>query len=381
MSERKERSGARTLLAKFKAGQCTPEEIAWLESWYMSWNTADKLPLSAQELKAVEIEMSGALGLTEKPALKLWARIAVAASVLCLLSIGFYFYVVNSKIAQQQSYTTNVSPGGNKAVLVLADGRRIDLNDAKSGALAKQGNVLVKKTKDGQLIYDLSGAVPAKGSETTYNTIETPRAGTYQVVLPDGTSVWLNAASRIKFPTSFAADERKVELRGEAYFEVVKNPAKPFRVVSDDQVIEVLGTHFNVNNYTDEPFTKTTLLQGSIKVSSHTNSKIIKPGEQSSIGPKGQIEVVSVNAAQEVAWKNGLFSFKKADLVSVMRQISRWYNVDIIYEGEVPEISFTGKIYRNVNLGQALESIGYMGVKYRIENKKVIIEPNLTKPL
>ncbi|MNX97010.1 fec operon regulator FecR [compost metagenome] len=260
-------------------------------------------------------------------------------------------------------------------MLILADGSRIDLKDAKSGALANEGNVLIKKSKDGQLIYDLSGTNAAKGSEIAYNTIETPRSGTYQVILPDGSSVWLNAASKLKFPTRFTGNERKVEIKGEAYFEVAKNPVKPFRVLSDHQVVEVLGTHFNVNNYADEPFVKTTLLEGSIKVSNKGSSKIIKPGEQSIIGSGDKIEVVSVNTEQVVAWKNGLFSFKRADLETVMRQIARWYNVEVAYEGKVPEISFTGKIYRNVNLQEALKSIGYIGIKYRVEKNKIIIEP------
>ncbi|TKC60210.1 DUF4974 domain-containing protein [Pedobacter hiemivivus] len=375
MSKRIQKKSASALLAKFKANQCTPEEIAWLESWYMNWNAENEPELSELELKAVEIEMSEALGLTKRATLKLWPKIAAAASVLFFLSVAFYFFYLQPKAEQKLSHITDVSPGGNRAVLILADGSKIDLKDAKSGALAKEGNVLIKKSKDGQLIYDLSGTAATKGSEITYNTIETPRSGTYQVILPDGSSVWLNAASKLKFPTRFAGNERTVEIKGEAYFEVAKNPVKPFRVLSDHQLIEVLGTHFNVNNYTDEPFVKTTLVEGSIKVSSKGSSKIIRPGEQSIIGSGDKIEVVSVNTEQVVAWKNGLFSFKRADLETVMRQISRWYNVEVTYEGEVPEISFTGKIYRNVNLQEALKSIGYIGIKYRVENNKVIIEP------
>jgi transmembrane sensor len=375
MSQRIQKKSASALLAKFKANQCTPEEIAWLESWYMNWNAENEPELSELELKAVEIEMSEALGLTKRATLKLWPKIAAAASVLFFLSFAFYFFYLQPKAEQKLAHITDLSPGGNRAVLILADGSRIDLKDAKSGALAKEGNVLIKKSKDGQLIYDLSGTVAIKGSEIAYNTIETPRSGTYQVILPDGSSVWLNAASKLKFPTRFAGDERKVEIKGEAYFEVVKNPVKPFRVLSDHQLIEVLGTHFNVNNYTDEPFVKTTLLEGSIKVSSKGSSKIIKPGEQSIIGSGDEIEIVSVNTEQVVAWKNGLFSFKRADLETVMRQIARWYNVEVTYEGEVPEISFTGKIYRNVNLQEALKSIGYMGIKYRVEKNRIIIEP------
>lgn len=366
---------AKDLLLKFKANECTPEEIAWLESWYLSWNAEESAKLSAAALKDVELEMSCALGLTAKPAIKLWPKLAGVAAVLFFISVASYVFIYKNQGEKKESQTAVVSPGGNKAVLILADGRRIDLNDAKSGALAKQGDVVIKKSKDGQLIYDLSGTPPAKGSETTYNTIETPRAGTYQVVLPDGSAVWLNAASRLRFPTTFAKNERKVEIKGEAYFEVVKDPAKPFRVLSAHQLIEVLGTHFNVNSYKDEPSTKTTLLEGSIKVSSGGSSKIIKPGEQSVITGSGQIEVMVVNTEQIVAWKNGLFSFKRADLKTVMNQIARWYDVEVVYEGKIPEISFTGKIYRNIDLQEALKSIGYMGVDYQIEDKKVIIQP------
>lgn len=372
MSKRIEKKSARKLLEKYKAGQSTPEEIAWLESWYMDFNTEDEPSLSELELKDVEKEMSRALGISENVTLKLWPRIAAVASILFFLSFAFYFFYVQPKAEQKLAYTKSISPGGNVAVLILADGSRIDLKDAKSGSLAQEGNVVIKKSKDGQLIYDLSKAASTK-SEITYNTIETPRSGTYQVILPDGSSVWLNAASKLRFPTTFAKNERKVELKGEAYFEVVKNQEKPFRVLSDHQVIEVLGTHFNVNNYTDEPFTKTTLLQGSIKVSTGSASKIIKPGQQSILDAGGKIDVISVNTEQVIAWKNGLFSFKRADLETVMRQISRWYNVEVTYEGKIPEISFTGKIYRNVNLEEALKSIGYMGLQYTIKDNKVII--------
>ena len=369
---------AKELLLKYKNGQCTAEEKALLETWYNGWNMED-VSLSEIELKDVERDMMVALQFRNRPSFKLWPMVAAAAIALFFVSFGLYFFKTGSETDSLNSLTESSAPGGNKAVLILANGKRIDLQDAKSGKLATEGDVLIKKAKDGQLIYDLSRSSASAGEEVTYNAIETPRSGTYQVILPDGSAVWLNAASRIKFPSSFNGRERRIELQGEAYFEVAKDVSKPFRVVSKNQVIEVLGTHFNINSYSDEPFAKTTLLEGSVKVSSGGNTKIITPGEQAQVLGNGRINIVAVDTEQVIAWKNGLFIFKREDLKMAMRQIARWYNVEIEYGTDAPEVTLTGKIYRNVDLREALKSIGYLGVRYSVKGRIVKIETEQTQ--
>jgi len=213
----------------------------------------------------------------------------------------------------------------------------------------------------------------------SYNTITTPRGGQYQVTLPDGTVVWLNAASSLKYPTAFTGKERIVELTGEGYFEVASNKDMPFKVQAADQTVEVLGTHFNINCYADEPAVKTTLLEGSVKVMHHGTHKsmTLKPGEQSTVS-RNNFSVAMADTENAVAWKNNLFYFSGSDIPSVMRQISRWYNVTVEFEGAIPDIRLWGKVYRNSNASKVLELLEYFGLKYRIEenngSKKIIIQ-------
>ncbi|MCD0486987.1 FecR domain-containing protein [Pedobacter sp. MC2016-14] len=376
-----QKNKAKELLLKYKTGNCTPEEMAWLESWYLKLNTDERLQPSERELREVENEMMLALGLSSPKVYKLWTKVAAAAVVLVFLSISFYY--MRSELRQDSivQVAPIIRPGGNKAVLILSNGKRIDLESAKSGELAKSGNVIIKKSKDGQVVYDLSSAGAGYDPGNQVNAIETPRSGTYQIKLPDGSSVWLNAASRLIFPTGFTGKDRTVRLSGEAYFEIAKDKSKPFKVISGGQTIEVLGTHFNVNHYKDEPDIKTTLLEGSVKLTSRTSmgqrpgSTILAPGEQAQLQPSGDIKVVNIDTEQVIAWKNGVFNFKRADLKTVMRQISRWYDVEVEYQEEMPEISFTGKIYRNVNLQEALKSISYLDVNFSVKGKKVFVKP------
>ncbi|HEY0176147.1 MAG TPA: FecR domain-containing protein, partial [Pedobacter sp.] len=268
-------------------------------------------------------------------------------------------------------------PGGNKAVLTLADGSKISLTDAVNGALAEQAGITVNKTKDGQLIYTVSKIRPGTDS-AAYNTIETPKGGQYQVILPDGTSVWLNAASSLRYPAFFTGNERKVQLEGEAYFEVAKNPAMPFRIVSKGQVAEVLGTHFNINSYQDEPGIKTTLLEGSVRVlnsRSHT-AVLLKPGQQSNTAIDGTTTLRNVNPEQYVAWKSGKFIFADANIESIMRQVSRWYNVEIEYKGDISKEKFGGRASRFTNVSELLEILELTDqVHFDIHGRRIIVMP------
>jgi ferric-dicitrate binding protein FerR (iron transport regulator) len=249
-----------------------------------------------------------------------------------------------------------VLPGNNKATLTLSDGSNIDLTDSKKGLLSKQGSVAVGKSGEGEIVYDAKEG-EAKSSVTLYNIISTPRGGQYQVVLSDGTKVWLNAASSIKFPTVFTGHERKVELTGEAYFEVAKNKDMPFKVAVEHMSVEVLGTHFNVDAYKDEAVIKTTLLEGAVKLVTGDHQAYLKPGQQATLNQQQSFNIRSVNTEEAVAWKNGYFIFNNENIQSIMRKISRWYDVEVVYNGKVDERDFGGTVSRFDSVTDVLKSL------------------------
>jgi transmembrane sensor len=368
------------LIERYNAGNVTPEEKALVEIWYLKYKTP-KPYLSHDQLEEDEEESLNLLvnQIQTKSKRVLWPQLAIAASILIFLTAGAYFLTFK-KIIHPQYVAVNkptkqdLAPGGNKAILTLANGSTIVLTGAKNGELASEDGTVVKKTSDGLISYVRSGG-STLSKELTYNTATTPRGGQYQFVLSDGTRVWLNSASSIKYPVEFIGNERKVELTGEAYFEVAHNAKKPFRVISNGQVVEVLGTHFNINAYSDEKAIKTTLLEGSVKVSSGAITNVIKPGEQAQLR-NGSINVVrDVDLDAAVAWKNGLFHFEDNNIEDVMRQISRWYNVDIKYQGQLPPRLFSGEISRNVNASQILDILSFKKIHYRIDGKSIIITP------
>ncbi len=306
---------------------------------------------------------------------------AAAACILLFLVPFAYFHIRNKKnkpetlTHQKKPVKHDVAPGGNKALLTLSDGSTIALNDAKNGILTKQGTTRLNKAKDDQLVYVASAPGAAK-AVVVYNTISTPRGGQFQVVLSDGSKVWLNASSSITFPTSFTKGERRVSITGEVYFEITKNKALPFRVESGQQTVEVLGTHFNINAYADENSIKTTLVEGSVKVFKGNKMVVLKPDQQSEIPRSGpdRIDINTVDTDDILAWKNGNFVFENADIPFIMRQASRWYNVNIKYDGEVSERHFTGSISRNVNLSELLKMLKYTGVDFTIEDQTIIVK-------
>lgn len=307
------------------------------------------------------------------PVKRLWIRIAVAASIVLACTMGGYYYFFSEKINTQTDFavTNDIVPGKNAATLTLANGKKIALADAHDGELAKEAGVVITKTSDGQLIYEIKDKGGLAGSKN--NTLSTARGETYRVRLPDGSLVWINAATTLSYPASFASlKKRTVELNGEAYFEVSKDKTRPFIVKTAKQQLVVLGTHFNINSYTDEEHTVTTLIEGSVKINEGT---LLKPGEQAQLSDNGNINVRPANIEEALGWKNGFFLFDKDDLPAVMRQISRWYNINVKYEGEIPKASFDGKVYRNLNLSKALEVLKYANVKFRIEGKTIIIMP------
>jgi ferric-dicitrate binding protein FerR (iron transport regulator) len=317
-------------------------------------------------------------------------KIAAAAVVLALgLSVFFIFkrHPTKELIAAgtTSAYKNDLSPGGNKATLTLANGATIVLDSASDGRLAQQGNAAIVKTGSGQLSYTALGGKPG---ETLYNSLSTPRGGQYRIVLPDGSKVWLNAASSLRFPTAFTGAERKVELTGEAYFEISHvsitgtDKRMPFIVRTGNEEIEVLGTHFNVNAYPDEEVINTTLLEGSISIRrplSTVNrqlSTILTPGQQASLNTTGEIKITDdVNTDEVVAWINNRFYFRSADIKTVMRQLARWYDVEIDYRKQV-QGRFNAEIPRNTYASDVLKALELTGkVKFGIEGKKIIVMP------
>jgi ferric-dicitrate binding protein FerR (iron transport regulator) len=315
----------------------------------------------------------------------------VAAAVLLLIAGAAVFFNLNktkTNIAQvppvEQRFHNDVSPGGDKAVLELADGSKIVLDNASNGELAKQGTTKVMKLDNGQLAYHIG----KPGAPVSYNSISTPKGGQYQVVLPDGSKVWLNAVSSLRFPTSFTGNERKVELSGEAYFQVAKNAATPFKVLVSNQVgtevvkpdqleVEVLGTEFNLMAYQDENIEKATLISGAVKVRIGDTQKTLAPNQQAFLDKKSSsLSLIdSINVEETIAWKDGYFQFQDASIGSIMRQAARWYDVEVIYDGKVNQ-QFIGKVRRQVNLSTLLKILEATGwVHFRIDGKKVTVSP------
>lgn len=371
------------ILTKYRLGEATPEEIKFLEAYYNLFDLNDDLITDENEadyayLKdAIKATVDQRIAQYEKKPVTLpsrsgWIRYAVAASILLFISVGAYFFIRNNHKAD--NFTANnykgIVPGTNKATLTLANGTTISLDDANNGQIAKQAGVKITKTANGQIVYQTE----ATGQEqAVQNTVTTPKGGQYKIILPDGTNVWLNAASSITYPTVFKGADREVTLNGEGYFEVAKNKAMPFRVKSALQTVEVLGTHFNINTYADEAQIKTTLLEGSVKVISTTNSTLIVPGEQAVIDREGNGVIIKqqVNLDKEVAWKNGVFSFADEDIREVMRQVSRWYDIDVVYEGDMPREKFFGEISRSSNLADVFRILELNNMKFVVEGKTV----------
>lgn len=302
-----------------------------------------------------------------------FVRMAAAAAILVMLSVGGYFLLTGTSSKREplaKRYKNDVLPGGNKAMLTLSNGSTISLGDAQQGILAKQGGAMVVKSADGQLAYNKNGV---NGNEVQYNILTTPIGGQYRITLPDGTSVWLNAGSSLRYPTTFTGKERKVELTGEGYFEVAKNASMPFYVTTDNGVeVLVLGTHFNVNAYSDEKNVTTTLLEGAVMVNHNT----LAPGQQAVAGSNSLKIVKDADVDVVVAWKEGVFKFNDANIDMVMKQLSRWYDIDIKYEGSPVKEYFNGTIPRNVPVSKVLELLELTGlVHFKIEGKTITVTP------
>ena len=375
-------------MEKYAAGRLSAEEEQHFRSWMDQVSPAEfqalldaapHIPAEFKELRKpspefirrLEQRLDERSGKTKVFTL---TRMIAAASVIVLAVIAAVFYfnqrtpvpLVAEKV--QQPYGR---PGGNKATLRLGDGTVIELDSANEGELSRQGNTRIIKLSNGQLAYHGGdeNAVPV------FNTITTPNGGQYQIELPDGSKAWLNAASSLRFPSYFTGGERMVELEGEGYFEIAANAAKPFRVKIREGVVEVLGTSFNINAYADESMARTTLLQGAVKVHKGSEAILLRPGQQAVMSNGALTKLLNADTEQVIAWKNGFFQFDGIGLPELMRQISRWYNLEVKFEGKIPEREFAGKISRDVNLQDVLKALQINGVNFKRTGNILVVTP------
>jgi len=326
-----------------------------------------------------------------------FTRIAAVAAV-ALIFITATLYIFNTdkenpakeinkiveiaKSMEKPLYKNDIRPGGNKAVLTLADGTKVVLDDAREGKLQEQGNTTIIKLDSGRLAYNTKSGSPILEKIVQYNTLTTPRGGKYCVTLPDGTVVWLNASTTLRFPVAFVGKTRKVEIKGEAYFEVAKDEAMPFIVKAGNSEIKVLGTHFNVMAYADEKLVKTTLLEGSVEVSilkkgegeESTPVMTLEPGEQAQLDLSNALTVVKADLEEAIAWKNGFFIFKNEPIESVMQKLSRWYDVNVVYETTDESILYSANISRAKNISEVLRKLEMTEtIHFKIDGKIITV--------
>jgi transmembrane sensor len=394
-SSKRERKRWIAILKKYQSGHASPQEVLFVEKYlhYLEKQPDILNELPESERVALQSEMRDGLRAVihrqpDMPAAAVRrvhfpiSRWAAAAILVLLLGSGWLYFLHRSRspelASQGRHFKSDVAPGRSGAVLTLSNGQKIVLDSAGDGELARDASVAVIK-KNGTIAYQ------GRTAETVYNTITTNRGRQWQLTLPDGTQVWLNAASSIQYPISFTGKERSVAVTGEGYFEVKHNAAQPFRVRVGNQVIEDVGTGFNVNAYPDEPIIQTTLVEGKVRVSAQDTGThdpawhvVLSPGQQAQVNAAGKVHVVSdADVEQATAWKNGLFSFEHASLPVMMRQLARWYNVDVQYKGDIPNhLSFTGEMGRDLSLAQVLHLLASMHVHFTIEeDKRVVIVP------
>ncbi len=403
------------LFGRFVAGNCNEQELR--ELWHLVKEAPDGNPIRAAleriwhmdasptkdepdwndlftKIKSTAAVEELELQAKSKPVYRLRVFWPVTTAALVLIMVGIYYWnqpstgtTAPSEIAAAISTESDVPAGGNRAILTLEDGSELVLNEHVKGELARQHDARIVQL-DSKLEYQAAAkSTVAKHTiqQTTYNTLSTPRGGQFQLQLPDGTQVWLNAASSIRYPTTFAGKERRVSITGEVYFEVSQlklpgantNSKWPFVVTADNGTeVEVLGTHFNVNAYHDEPALKATLLEGAVNIKHQQKSLRLQPGQQAKVDAAMEL-IPNPNLVRTMAWKNGAFYFEGLSLKEVMRQLSRWYDIDVEFKEGVPDISFGGKIGRDVSLAKLLHFFKGSGVHFRIDNngKKLVVLP------
>lgn len=372
------------LAERIASGIATDEEVHLYNRIYNSFQAStgewvEDLYGSREELEMVMKKNIWKRARIEKPFIRMkWIRWVAAAAIIAVFSTASFIIFRNRDTdtstatlqTQKERFKNDVAPGQEGAILTLSNGKTIVLDNADNGSLAQQGSTEVIK-KNGQVVYANQGS----SSEVFYNTMTTPKGRQYSLVLADGSKVWLNAASSITFPTAFEGNERRVSITGEAYFEIAHNAKMPFIVQKGEMSIQVLGTHFNVNSYDDENSINVTLLEGLVKMTKGNVNSLIKPGQQARLQNEGIKLINNADINAIMAWKNGLFVFDGTDIGALMRQLSRWYDVDVVYDKKINDL-FYAEIPRNTKLSDVLKALELTGqVKFEINGKKIIVLP------
>ena len=375
------------IIKKYLKGKASDSEVSFLEKYYNHFEKESSFTwrLSVNDKENLERELFA--GILQKTTKKkkifqlskiCWYKQAAAALILLFIGLGTYYNFIATNDSETTVITTPVlakkdlPPGRSRAILTLSNGSTVVLDSIGNGFVTQQSNTQIVKTAKGQLSYT---TLNQNSKELVYNSLSTPRGGQYQLVLPDGTKVWLNAASSIRFPVAFVGKERKVTITGEAYFEVAKDKKKPFIVSSANMDVEVLGTHFNVSAYAEESIVKTTLLEGSVKINNKKSEVYLVPGQQSQLNNSGHFSIKNnIDVDKEIAWTKGKFQFNSNTIQEIMLQLSRWYDVEVIYQGKVSSETFSAIIKRSSNISQVLKLMEASGVKFDIEGKKIYVK-------
>ncbi len=372
------------LADKYLNGTATAEEAAALHEWYDHVNEGDTEIVVAEQETTLEstrarilLQLQEQICGTEKPAVVIisvrrkWL-IGAAAAAAMLMIAGTYLWKQSGKEQPSPTATITAPAPANRATLTLGNGTVVDLSKHEDGAILHQGGSTVSK-EESMLVYEAG----KDGAQPVINKLNVPKGVQYRLVLPDGTKVWLNAASELQFPSAFTGSQRNVQLQGEGYFEVAANVQQPFTVQAAGTRVEVLGTQFNVKAYHDEPGVQTALLQGSVRiVSGHRINSILRPGEVATVTAGNSLQIISdPDTDQITAWKEGVFAFRNADIAEILREIGRWYDVEIVYEGPVTHRRFTGKVSREYSLSETLSVLLASNLHFRQEGKKIIVLP------
>ncbi len=380
----------KALIQKCLDGTSTPEEKRVLDEWYYNFSPKDPGFLSDETEAAIGRRIKSRLdeyvlhetGGHRSRKRSGFIRAAVILSVTGVASLLLYYITAGRREKEKTvpetavaAPVTDIIPGSNKAILTLGDGSTVILDTTSNGQVSTQGNTKVIKLDNGQLKY-LKGKQDQIPGRAIYNTISTPRGGQYQVVLADGSKIWLNASSSLRFPTEFRDKIREVEVTGEAYCEIAHIASKPFRLKVKDMQVNVLGTHFDVMAYDNESAIKTTLLEGSLRVSNATGASLIMPGQQAVLHKNGSFQLIpNADVEEAIAWKNGKFVFNSADIYTIMRQVERWYDVDISFERKA-DLHFTGQLSRYINVSELLRKLELTNeVHFRIEKGRITVLP------
>jgi len=363
---------AEYLAYKSQIKTISEKEQKKLDEWYTSHDDTIFTYQDGEHTVEKRIWNNIKAKLTTHQPLQLWLKLAIAACLVIAVSVTFY--IANQKTQLPIPVFTgkikDVPPGGNSAILTLSNGQRVNLGK-KNAQLLLQKDIQTNDFEKGTLSYQKEHR--AGIGPKSLNTLEIPASGQYHLVLADGSNIWLNSKSSLRYPVNFDdSNERIVELDGEGYFEIAKDPKHPFIVKSGNQRVKVLGTHFNINTYNDEPNVATTLLEGAVVVTSQRASTLLVPNQQVTYDGKS-MTVKNVDAQKFISWKDGYFEFQQTDLPTAMRQIARWYNLKIVYEGTLPTKRFTGKVYRDLKLSGALKILSYFEVKFTVSDNTIII--------